>query len=500
MYRSMEINNDLPPDGATSAAIKQPADAAPLPDQSPSQQPLSRYAEGSLRELLAIALPLMISTGSHSIMIFCDRLFLTAVGTAELGAAFSAGMVSWSAIAIPLGTLGYASTFVSQNIGAGDDLAARRSIWQSFYLGIAAGLLLLLTIPAAKPIFALFGHAPDLQLKEVLYFQIIMLAVLPRLVIGAFFCNFSGRGETHIPMIAAVIGNTANIVISYALIYGHYGLPALGLAGAAWGTVIATLLELVFYGGFIITRRPETLPIWWQARGFDRDLSGRLIRYGLPAGIQMFSDATVFTLSLQMVGTLGEAELAATTIAFSTNAIVFVPLIGLGMALGTIVGHRVGAERPSSAEQTVTLAIRIGGLMMGAFAIACVFFPGFVIAPYDLYNKSAETSAQAVAEFEAARPLLVMLLRFLAAFALFDTMAVLYSSAIRGAGDTRFSLIVLAITGWGLLVLPIFVMKATDTLTLSSTWAVLTFTIFVQGLIFAARYFGGKWKSMSVMS
>lgn len=470
-----------PPD-----ANREPEAASP----SPPQPRLSRHAEGSLAELLAVALPLMISTGSHSVMIFCDRLFLTRVGTTDLAAAFSAGTIGWSILAIPLGTLGYASTFVSQYFGAGDDAKARAAVWQSFYLSLAAGLLIIATIAAADPFFRLVGHAETLRRKETLYFSIITLAGPIRLVIGCFFCHFSGRGETQIPMIAAIVGNSANIVLSYWLIFGGLGLPAYGLAGAAAGTVIASVLELLFYLGFIGTVRRDTLADWWASRRFDPEMSRRLIGFGLPSGIQMLSDALAITIAIQLVGKIGERELAATTLAFSTNAIVFVPLIGLGMAIGTIVGHRVGAGRPAAAVQSVLLGGRVAALLMGTFAAACVLFPNAVLAPYAWFGQE---------NFSDLEPILVKLLRYLAAFALFDAAAVLFGFAIRGAGDTRFSLYLLTATGWGLLVLPLTLLEANDAMTLDRCWILLTGTIAIQGIGFSLRFFGGKWRSMSVM-
>lgn len=439
---------------------------------------------------MAVALPLMISTGSHSLMQACDRLFLTAVGTDELGAAFSAGMLNWTLLSIPLATLGYAATFVSQYHGAGEDEAARASVWQSFWLALVVSVPLLAVAPFAESIFRVIGHEPRLQELEATYFRIMIFALPLRLLIGSFFCHFSGRGENVVPMTAAIIGNGFNIALTYALVFGTLGTQPLGLSGAAYGTVAATVLELVFYLAFIALRRPHTLPSWWRSRRFDRGLSLRLLRFGLPNGVQMFSDALAFTIALQVVGTIGPDELAATTIALSTNGVVFVPLIGLGMATGTIVGHRIGAKRPESAVRSVRLAAGFGLLMMGTFAAVCIFLPEAILWPYEQFGG---------AKFTPLRPLLLVLLRFLAAFALFDSLAVVMGFAIRGAGDTRFSLLVLTAAGWGLLTLPILAMAMFDQLTLFRCWTMLTLTVAAQGVAFTLRFLGGKWKSMSVM-
>ena len=451
---------------------------------------LTRHREGSLAELLAIALPLMVSTGSHSLMVFFDRLFLTGVGKAEISASLFAGLLSWTVLAIPLGTLGYVTTFVSQYHGAGDDRAARASVWQAIYLGLLLTVAMYAVIPFSHAIFGWIDHEAPLPRLEADYFQIIMLATGPRLLIGAFFCHFSGRGETSIPMAAGLFGNVSNIGFTYLLVFGIGGFPRLGLTGAAWGTALATILELLFYFAFIAVARPETVSEWWAARGLDLNRCRRLVRFGLPAGLQMFSDASAFTVSLMFVGRLGEDAAAATTLALSINGVVFVPLIGLGMAVGTIVGHRVGAGRPEAAVATVWQATRFGVGMMGLFALCCLFAPQTVLWPFEAFGGS---------DFASLKPTMTTLFRFMAAFAIFDSLAVVHGAAIRGAGDTFFSLVVLVLAGWLLLALPITLLSLADALTLNRCWFALTGTIAAQGLIFLVRFLRGRWKSMTVL-
>ena len=128
--------------------------------------------------------------------------------------------------------------------------------------------------------------------------------------------------------------------------------------------------------------------------------------------------------------------------------------------------------------------------MMGSFAACCLFLPSVILAPYDWFGGP---------DFSSYRPLLVVLLRFLAAFALFDVLAILYGFAIRGAGDTRFSLLVLTGVGWGVLVAPLFILVWLEQLTLNRCWFFLTAAIAMQGILFATRFYGGRWQSMSVM-
>ena len=128
--------------------------------------------------------------------------------------------------------------------------------------------------------------------------------------------------------------------------------------------------------------------------------------------------------------------------------------------------------------------------MMGSFATCCLLLPDVIVSPYDSFGGE---------EFPAVRPTLVVLLRYLAAFALFDALAVLLGCAIRGAGDTRFSLYVLTLMGWGVMVTPLVALSSLGELTLSRCWTALTVAIAAQGLTFLWRFTSGRWKDKTLV-
>src|SRR5262249_47768070 len=148
----------------------------------------------------------------------------------------------------------------------------------------------------------------------------------------------------------------------------------------------------------------------------------------LPAGFQQFLDIACWSVFVQLVGGMGTDQLSAMSLIFNLNALVFIPLLGLGTAVTTLVGHRIGEGRPQLAVRTTWLAVALAMIYSALFAGVYVLAPDLILRPYGL------------AKHPEVHSLVVFCLRFVAAYALFDAMAVIFNSAIRGAGDTRFAM------------------------------------------------------------
>ena len=223
----------------------------------------------------------------------------------------------------------------------------------------------------------------------------------------------------------------------------------------------------------------------WEGCRWDAALMWRLLRFGGPNGLQMFFEIATFTALTFLMGRLGETAMAATTVAFSVNAIAFVPMLGLGIAVSAMVGQQLGANRPELAVRATWTAYRLGLIYTGVMALLFVTIPdGFLMA-----HAVGRTS-----EFEQVAALCRVLMRFVAAYCVIDMAQVVFSSAVKCAGDTRFVLATTAAVaplpalvgwfglrawGWGLIPL----------------WSVLTVYIFVIGLIFFLASNGGLGKA-----
>lgn len=446
---------------------------------------------GSFRELWRVAVPLVLSSGSLSLMHVVDRVFLTWHSTEALAASLPAGMMHWTVISVLVGTVSYVNTFVAQYDGAGRPDRVVASVWQGVFLAAAGGIALLAVAPFSAPVFGLFGHEPEVQRLEAEYFSILCAGATPMAVSMALSCFYSGRGLTGTVMKVNFFAVGVNGLLDYCLIFGLGPLPEMGIRGAATATVLANLVSVATYAALIVRSRRQNGYEALKHRRFDRELFGRLVRYGFPTGLQYLAEIAGFTLFIFMVGMLGTRELAATNLAFTLNSLAYIPMFGFGTAVMILVGRRIGEGRPELAVRTTHLAFGLASAYMLAFAAVYVFLPELIIAPYAM-NSSPE-------EFEPIRGLVVNLLRFVALYTFFDGMATVFGSAVRGAGDTRFSLIFTFLTAWLLMVLPTYLAWKLYGGSLTVSWAACTAYIVVVGVGFWVRFRHGAWKSMRVI-
>ena len=448
-------------------------------------------SEGGYRQVLSIAIPLILSTGAWSIQHFVDRMFLTWYSPEAIAAAMPAGMLNFTIMSLFLGTAGYVSTFVAQYHGSGRDERIGPVLWQGMYLAIIGGIVHLVLVPLAGPFFRFVGHEPLVQQYETIYFQVLCLGATPAIASSAMSGFFSGRGKTWPVMWVNTLGTAVNLIMDYGLIFGRWGLPELGIKGAAIATVMSACFSFVAY--LILLSRPTHDGRYYTLRGrmFERVLFLRLMYFGFPSGVQFFLDMVGFTTFILLIGRLGTPQLAATNIAFNINTLAFMPMIGFGIAVSVLVGQYLGKNRPDLAERSVYSSFHLTFLYMASVAAAYVLFPSIFLDPF--------ASQADPASFIAIRKTAVILLRFVAVYSLFDALNIVFASAIKGAGDTRFVMFMIAIVSSVALVIPSYIALVLLDAGIYTGWTIASAYVSILGVIFLFRFMGGKWKSMRVI-
>lgn len=444
---------------------------------------------GTFGELVKIAIPLVISASASALMYVIDRVFLSWDSLDAMAAALPAGVLHWNLAALGMGTVGYATAFVAQYHGAGQNERIGPVLWQGIYLSLLASVLVALTAPFAESIFAWFGHDSAIQLLEVRYYRIMAIfGTLPLVTETGLASFYSGRGRTSMIMVANLVGTSINAALDYLLIFGKWGFPKMGIDGAAIATSVAFASIVAMYVGQMVWQERGSVYALFAGWRFDRSLCARLLRFGLPNGIQQCLDIACWTVFVQLIGRLGKSELAATGLVFNLNALVFVPLMGLGTAVVSLVGQRVGEGRPRLAVRSTWMAFGLASAYVAAVSGVYVFAPDTILRPYGLG-----------AEDVALRDLVIQLLTLVAIYSWFDSMTVVFSSAIRGAGDTRFALVYSFSMGLVFLVLPTSYAASIGPEGFSLAWNAVVVFITLLGLGFLARFLQGRWKTMKVI-
>src|SRR5262249_32486404 len=153
-------------------------------------------------------------------------------------------------------------------------------------------------------IFSLAGHSPEVTEQEIIYFQILCLGGPGMAIAEAQSCFYSGRGMTWVVMLVDLVATVINLAIDLVLIFGYLGFPEMGIAGAAWGTVIGLWLKAVIYF-FLLRQESHRREFRTQDWAFDKRLFGRLVYFGGPGGVQMLLDVAGFSVFVLLIGRLG---------------------------------------------------------------------------------------------------------------------------------------------------------------------------------------------------
>lgn len=441
------------------------------------------------REVALLALPLILSTASWAVMHFVDRMFLLWHHPQDTAATLSSGTLLWSIMALPLGIASYVNTFVSQYYGAHRKNRIGLVLFQGVAFGWVSVPIFLAIIPFSAPAFRLMGHDASMVRLEATYLAINCWGAGAAVISAAYSSFYTGRGEMRIVMVIDIVASILDATLNYVLIFGKLGFPEMGIAGAALSTVLAQWLKVAIY--WWLLRAPELRTQYGldSGRRLDRGLFWRLLRFGGPNGLQMQLEGLAFTVFVIYIARLGTIATAATTLALSINIVAFVPMIGIGVAVSTLLGQHLGAENPRLAARAVWSGLWIALGYNLVFAALYLFVPHMFLLIHE--------AGMVAADFAEIRSLTILLLRFVAAYCLFDALQMIFSSAIKGAGDTRFvllttfvtSAIAIAMTEWGM----------SRGWGLMWCWTVLMLWVFSLAFAYSGRFVQGRWKKMRVI-
>lgn len=444
---------------------------------------------GSAAEVLRVATPLILASSSHAVRLFCDRVMLAHHDHAEFSASLSAGITAFTLSSLFMFTAGYASTFVAQYIGAGKPGRVGLAVWQGIYLALLGGLLLASGALWGRPFFAWTGSTGEALDHQSAYFAVLSLGGVFPLLTQAIGSFWTGRGKTWTIAGLEWFAVALNLGANWVLIPGRLGFPAMGITGAGLGTVLSSLCAAV--AAFWLFLRPSNRRLFGTLPGrtLDPGLLARMVRYGLPNGAHVFLDVAAFNLFVLLVHSLGPVERAACTMAFSVNAMAFIPMLGVGLTATILVGQCVGARAIAKAKLVVrnclTLVVAYNALMTVLF----LGFPGSIRVIFPLAGMDSSTEAWELG---------ALFLRYIAAYLLFDGLFTLYKCAINGAGDTRFSMWASIGISWLFFAIPCLVAHALGASVLV-LWTILVSNVVLAAAVFLMRYLRGRWQSMRVI-
>lgn len=387
--------------------------------------------KGGLRDAIKVAWPLTISMASMAIMQFADRIFLSRYSDEAIQAALPAGVFAFLVLSFFQAAIGYSGTFVAQYHGAKKPMSCARTLGQGLWLSIAVAPIMLLLIPAGYFFMGLADHAPEVYALEKTYFRILVYGGLIVPVVAALSGFFSGRGHTRLIMVANIIGNLFNVILNYLLIFGVGIFPEMGIAGAAWATVMGQSITMIIIGTYALA--DPLLRGAYRKRVafvFCPDLTWQIARFGTPAGLHILLDVMAFTIFVMITGWMDPLSFAVSNICFSINFLIFAPLMGIGLAASVLTGQFKGEGDLVAAKRVGWSAEFLGLIYLAIATIIILTFNTKLLMMF----RSPHSSFDLTAYLALGETLIMIFL----CWAISNTFNIVLGGALKGAGDTKF--------------------------------------------------------------
>ncbi len=440
--------------------------------------------------MLAIAFPMVVSSACDTIMTFTDRLFLSRLGPQQMSAAMGGGLTCFMLLTFFLGLTGYCTALVAQYFGAGQKRVCPRIITQGLIVSIAAWPMILAARPLALWLFRVTQIPPEQLGPQTIYFNILLYGTIVTLFRHCLSCFFSGIGKTRTVMVSALAAATVNIAVNYILIFGKWGAPALGIRGAAYGTILGSVCGLLVLAAVYLSGRTQRQFQIFQSFRYDGPLMKKLWRYGYPPGLELFLNLLAFDILILNFHACGPATAAAVTIVFNWDMVSFVPLIGVHIGVTSLVGRYMGARLPDLADRAAFSGLKLAFLYTFCTFAAFLFFPGPLVHVFQPPGGDAL--------FAQTAPEAIFMLRLTALYVMADAIMLVFGGALRGAGDTFWAMCVSVTMHWILVAGQVILLRILN-LSARWTWVFLCLLLLVFSGLFYQRYRGGKWRQIRII-
>lgn len=438
------------------------------------------------RQVWALAWPAITHMLLLTLVFLVSRAMLGRYSPTALASMQISGSLVWTIHSVFTASSAGTLAVVARGVGAGDLPSAARAARASLLLALAVGVVVIAPILAANGALLrlIFPKAEPAVIEASSDYLRIVLPCLPLGFIEAIAAaSLQAAGDTRTPLFVASIGNVVHIVLSAVLIFGLFGLPELGVRGAAVGTASTMCIEGLLLSAVLFSKG-SPLPLRrTPLEGGAREL-GRVLRISVPAFVERLFYHSGYMGFVAIIGLLGATAMAANQALTSIEAICFLSADGFGIAAGAIVAQKLGARRPSEAARAGILAAGMAVLLLTVFGVLFAAAPRLLMRSFSADPSIIDLGSRTLLITAIAQP--------------FMAFSMVVGMGLRGAGDTRT---VLAVT----LVCAVLVrLVATWTFAITLGWGLVgvwlgsTADWMVRAALLALAHARGRWRRIEV--
>ncbi|WP_243141248.1 MATE family efflux transporter [Alkaliphilus pronyensis] len=439
----------------------------------------------NIKTIMFLAIPAMIENISQVFIGVVDTYFVGKLGTEAIAGVGVTNLTMNVYIAFFL-ALGIGTTaVVSRFIGASDNENANHAVKQSLIMSTVIGLSFgLINLFFSKRLLILLG-AEDRVIEYALpYFLAVAVPAVFLCVNMVLSSALRGAGDTKTPMKIAVLANVINVILDYILIFGIFSFNGLGILGAGLATTTSRVISVILLLKKINGKETKIKVSIFNQWRIDYLMLKSIIKISIPAAVERLTMRSGQLIYGGMIIKIGTEAYAAHNIAGTIETFSYLPGMGFGIAAATLVGQNLGRENKDEAQRA--------GLMSYFLSTVFMVFVGTIFYVY------APLLARIFTEDALVIDQVVKVLRIIALFQPFLCMTLVLTSALQGAGDTKFPMYSSLIGIWGIRVLGVYILCIRLGYGLVGVWIAYAIDITVRGVILMTRYLKGKWKNISI--
>ena len=393
-----------------------------------------------------LAAPVMLGMLGHTFVSFVDNIMVGQLGTAELAAVSLGNSFMFIAMSLGIGFSTAITPLIAEADSSNNFLKAKSTFKHGLFLCTILGITLFLLLFFAKPLLYFMKQPPEVVDLALPYLDLVAFSLIPLIVFQAFKQFSDGLSMTKYPMYATLIANIANVILNYILIFGKFGFPAMGIVGAAYGTLISRFIMLA-YLWLLLMKKEKSKAIVTNIKFFvlEKLMLKKIISLGAPSAMQMFFEVAIFTAAIWLSGLLGKNPQAANQIALNLSSMTFMVAMGLSVAAMVRVGNQKGLLNYKELRRIAFSIFLFAVILATGFAITFLILrfqlPKIYVDFDDAINFTDNIEVVSIAS---------QLLLAAAIFQINDSIQVVVLGALRGLQDVKIPTIITFVAYWAI--------------------------------------------------
>ena len=393
---------------------------------------------------IALAGPVILGMLGHTLVAFVDNIMVGQLGTAELAAVSLGNSFMFIAMSLGIGFSTAITPLVAEAEGEDNVSKGKSAFKHGLFLCTILGIALFLMVFLAKPLMHMMKQPDEVVALAMPYLTYVAISLIPLIIFQAFKQCSDGLSLTRNPMYATLIANVVNVVLNYMFIFGHWGAPAMGVEGAAMGTLASRVIMVVFLWYVMSThtkaRHYVTQLKLWQLRS---DILRKIMRLGFPSAMQMFFEVAIFNAAIWLSGALGKNPQAANQIALNLSSMTFMVAMGFSVVAMIRVGNQKGKSAFTELRRIAFSIFLLSGMASVVFALSFLIFRDSLPHLYLDFDDLSQLTDNAEVLKISTEILLIAAL-----YQISDSIQVVALGALRGLQDVFLPTLYTFISYW----------------------------------------------------